>query len=55
LFAAQPSPSSENYRAISNAVLIDPVTRSGIMILSSGRDGFVERLVAEWVAGKRAT
>lgn len=42
----------ENYPAISNAVRIDPGTRSGIVILSSGRDGFAEGLAAEWVYWK---
>lgn len=42
----------ENYPAISHAVRIDPVTRSGIVILSSGRDGFAMRLAADWVYWK---
>jgi hypothetical protein len=41
-----------NYPAISYAVLIDPVTRSGIVILSSGRDGFAMQLAADWVYWK---
>jgi CubicO group peptidase (beta-lactamase class C family) len=42
----------ENYPAISHAVRIDPVTRSGVVILSSGRDGFATRLAAHWVYWK---
>jgi hypothetical protein len=39
----------ENYPAISHAVRIDPVSRSGIVILSSGKDGFAMRLAADWL------
>ena len=42
----------ENYPAISHAVRIDPVARSGIVILSSGSDGFAMRLAADWVYWK---
>jgi CubicO group peptidase (beta-lactamase class C family) len=41
-----------NYPAIRHAVRIDPVTRSGIVILSSGSDGFATRLAADWVYWK---
>jgi CubicO group peptidase (beta-lactamase class C family) len=42
----------ENYPAISHAVRIDPATRSGVIILSSGKDGFAMRLAADWVVWK---
>ena len=42
----------ENCPALSPAVRIDPVTRSGISILSSGRDGFAMRLAVHWVYWK---
>jgi CubicO group peptidase (beta-lactamase class C family) len=42
----------ENYPAISHAIRIDPVTHSGIVILSSGRDGFAMQLAADWVHWK---
>ena len=38
----------ENYPAISHAVRIDPLTRGGIVILSSGQRGFANRLAADW-------
>jgi hypothetical protein len=42
----------ENYPAISHAVRLDPVTRSGVIILSSGKDGFAMKLAADWVLWK---
>jgi CubicO group peptidase (beta-lactamase class C family) len=42
----------ENYPAISHAIRIDPVTRSGIVILSSGSSGFAMRLAADWLYWK---
>jgi hypothetical protein len=36
------------YPAINHAVRIDPVARSGIVILSSGSDAFATRLAADW-------
>jgi CubicO group peptidase (beta-lactamase class C family) len=37
-----------NYPAINHAVRIDPVARSGIVILSSGSGEFATRLAADW-------
>jgi CubicO group peptidase (beta-lactamase class C family) len=42
----------ENYPAISHTVRIDPMTRSGIIILSSGKAGFAARLGADWAYWK---
>jgi CubicO group peptidase (beta-lactamase class C family) len=42
----------ENYPAISHAVRIDPVTRSGVIILSSGKEEFAKSLAADWVYWK---
>jgi hypothetical protein len=42
----------ENYPAISHAIRVDPVTGSGIIILSSGKDEFAMRLAADWVYWK---
>jgi CubicO group peptidase (beta-lactamase class C family) len=42
----------ENYPAISHAIRIDPVTRSGIVIMSSGSSGFAMRLAADWLHWK---
>jgi CubicO group peptidase (beta-lactamase class C family) len=39
----------ESEPAISHAIRIDPVTRSGVIILSSGKDRFATRLAADWV------
>jgi hypothetical protein len=39
----------QNYPAISHAIRVDPVTRSGIVILSSGKTEFAMRLAADWV------
>jgi hypothetical protein len=41
----------ENYSAISHAIRIDPVTRSGIVINSSS-GGFAMRLAADWLYWK---
>jgi len=41
-----------NFPAINHAIRIDPVTRSGIVILSSGSDEFPARLAADWVYWK---
>jgi CubicO group peptidase (beta-lactamase class C family) len=41
-----------NAPAIYHAIRIDPVTRSGIIILSSGSDEFSTRLAADWVYWK---
>src|SRR5262249_7639237 len=37
-----------NYPAISHAVRIDPVTRSGIVVMSSGSRGFASAVAADW-------
>jgi CubicO group peptidase (beta-lactamase class C family) len=41
-----------NFPAINHAIRIDPVTRSGIIILSSGSDEFPARFAADWVYWK---
>jgi CubicO group peptidase (beta-lactamase class C family) len=48
-------PDGESYPAISHAVRIDPATRSGIVILSSGKEGFAMKLAADWVYWKTGT
>jgi hypothetical protein len=40
------------YPAISHTVRIDPVTRSAIIILSSGKEGFAWRLGLDWAYWK---
>jgi CubicO group peptidase (beta-lactamase class C family) len=42
----------ENYPAIIHAIRIDPVTRSGIVIMSSGSSGFAMKLAADWLYWK---
>jgi hypothetical protein len=44
-----------NYPAINHAVRIDPVARSGIIILSSGSGEFATRLAADWEHWKTGT
>jgi CubicO group peptidase (beta-lactamase class C family) len=43
-----------NYPAISHAVRIDPVTRSGIVVMSSGGRGFSPGVAADWLYWKTA-
>ena len=42
----------DNLPAIEHAIRIDPATRSGIIILSSGDREFAQRLAADWVYWK---
>ena len=41
-----------NFPAINHVIRIDPVTRSGIVVLSSGSDEFPAQLAADWVYWK---
>jgi CubicO group peptidase (beta-lactamase class C family) len=41
-----------NYPAISHAVRIDPVTRSGIVVMSSGSRGFASGVAVDWLYWK---
>ena len=42
----------DNFPAINHAVRVDPITRSGIVVLSSGDAAFASRLAAEWTFWK---
>ena len=44
----------ENFPAISHAVRIDPVTRSGIVVMSSGSRGFASGVATDWLYWKTA-
>jgi len=42
----------DNFPAINHAVRVDPVTRGGIVVLSSGDAGFASQIAAEWTLWK---